>query len=373
MTTTNALNDGRAAFERQAWGIAYAQLSAQDGESPLVPEDLERLWTAAYLVGKDDESFGLGERCYHEWLRLGDEVGAARCAFWLAFGLLNRGETARGGGWLARAHRLLDEGGHDCVERGYLLVPVAVQGLYAGDGDSAHTAFEQVGKIGARFGDRDLVTLSQLGRGQALIMLGKSQDAVALFDEAMVAVTTNEVSVMVVGIVYCGVIEACQEIFDLRRAHEWTAALSRWCLSQPDLVPYRGQCLVHRAEIMQLHGSWPDAMDEARRAHERLSRPPGQPAIGAALYSRPSCTGWVGSSRRPKRLIGRPINGDGSRSPASRCSGWLRARSTRPRLGYAAPWTSHRKAPRARSCSPRTSRSRSRRATSQAPGSPLTN
>ena len=284
MTTADALELGRASFARQAWGDAYAQLSAEDRKSPLAPDDLERLGTAAYLLGKDEECFGLGERGYHEWLRRGDEVGAARCAFWLGFGLMNRGETARAGGWLARARRLLDEGEHDCVEQGYLLVPVALQGLFEGDGASAYAAFEQVGKVGARFGDRDLVVLSQLGRGQALTMLGKPGEAMPLFDEAMVAVTAGEVSVMVVGIVYCAVIEACQEAFDLRRAQEWTAALSRWCLSQPDLVPYRGQCLVHRAEIMQLHGAWPDAMDEVRRARERLSQPPGQPAVGAAIY-----------------------------------------------------------------------------------------
>jgi len=284
MTTADVLELGRASFARQAWGDAYAQLSAQDRESPLAPDDLELLGKAAYLLGKDEESFGLGERGYHEWLRRGDEVSAARLAFWLGFGLMNRGETARAGGWLARARRLLDEGEHDCVEQGYLLVPVALQGLFQGDGAGAYASFDQVGKVGARFGDRDLITLSQLGRGQALTMLGKPGEAMALFDEAMVAVTAGEVSVMVVGIVYCAVIEACQEAFDLRRAQEWTAALSRWCLSQPDLVPYRGQCLVHRAEIMQLHGSWPDAMDEVLRARERLSRPPGQPAVGAALY-----------------------------------------------------------------------------------------
>jgi len=77
------------------------------------------------------------------------------------------------------------------------------------------------------------------------------------------------------------VIEACQEIFDLRRAQEWTEALTQWCESQPGLVAYRGQCLVYRAEIMRLHGAWGEAANEAKRACERLA---GRPPVGMAFY-----------------------------------------------------------------------------------------
>ena len=72
-------------------------------------------------------------------------------------------------------------------------------------------------------------------------------------------------------------------ILDLRRAREWTDALARWCEAQPDLVPFRGQCLVHRAQIMTLTGAWQTAMDEAERACERLAAR-HDPAIGDALY-----------------------------------------------------------------------------------------
>jgi tetratricopeptide (TPR) repeat protein len=226
-------------------------------------------------------STSVGER-----LDLFDSARAARCAFWLALGLLFGGELGRAGGWLARARRLLDDGQHDCVEQGYLLVPIALHSLAEGEAAAGFATFGQAAKIAQRFDDPDLVTLARLGRGQALIQLGETAEGVALLDEVMVGLTADEVSPLVAGIASCAAIEACRDVFDLRRAREWTTALTRWCTAQPDLVLYRGQCHVYRAEIMQLTGAWTEAIAEAQRACERLCEPPAHPAAGMALYLR---------------------------------------------------------------------------------------
>lgn len=282
--TSGDLVAGRAAYQRRAWTEARHRLAAADADAGLAPEDRDLLASAAYLTGQGDTAWAAWEWAYRGFAERGEVGRAARCGFWLVLTLAQRGEHARAGGWLARAQGLLDEAGLDCVERGYLRVPVALQALDSGAPAAGYATFREVVETATRFGSSDLLALGRLGCGQALVAQGEVGRGIRVLDEAMLAVTTGEVSPIPAGIIYCAVIIACREIFDLRRAQEWTAALSRWCATQPDLQPYRGQCLVHRSEIMQLRGDWTDAMAEVRRACEHLADPPGDPVLGMALY-----------------------------------------------------------------------------------------
>jgi DNA-binding CsgD family transcriptional regulator len=284
---------GREAAGRLAWADAYTALSLADRSSSLAGEDLELLATAAYLLGRVEECLRALQRAQQLHAERGDRRRAARCAFWLWFHLVNRGELAQASGWLARANRLLEHE-PECAERGYLLASVAFQQVMAGDHAGAGRAAARAAAIGRRAADADLVALALVLHGRAMVREGRVDEGLVLLDEAMVAVVAGELSPPVAGTVYCSMIDGCREISEWRRAQEWTAALAAWCGKQPDMVTFSGQCLVHRAEILHLHGAWPQAVEEARRAGERLVQGADSHVSGAAFYQQAEVSRVVG-------------------------------------------------------------------------------
>ncbi|MGH9159497.1 MAG: helix-turn-helix transcriptional regulator, partial [Vicinamibacteraceae bacterium] len=183
--------------------------------------------------------------------------------------------------WVARGRRLVE--GRDCVERGYLLLHVAEQQLHESHPDAAAATAATAAATGERFRDADLMAAARHVQGRALIQQGQVPAGLGLLDETMLAVIAGELSPIMTGLMYCSVIEACREVYATDRAREWTFALSGWCEQQSEIVAFTGACLVHRAEIMQLHGAWPEALAEACRACERATRA-GRKAPAAALY-----------------------------------------------------------------------------------------
>ena len=246
-------------------------------------DDFEARAVAAYLGGRDAESADAWQQAYAECVRLGEHDRGARCAFWLGFALMIRGDRAQASGWLARAERLVEGAGQECAARGFLLVAPFLQALGGGDSATAGRLAGEMLDIAQRCGDPDLMAFGLLCSGEAALAVADLSRGMKLLDEVMVSVTTGEVSPIPAGIVYCAVIQSCMGVFDLRRAAEWTEALHAWCGSEPDRVPFRGQCLVHRSQVLQAHGEWAEAVTEAERARRYLSAS-AHPALGLALY-----------------------------------------------------------------------------------------
>lgn len=278
------LERGRDSYARGAWKDAHDRLSSADQTSPLAVEDLELLATSAYMLGRDHEYVSVLERAYHAYLESGGYGRAVRCAVWCGLILITRGELGPGGGWVGRAQRLSDRVQDDMAARGYLLMPLVFRHEAAGDLEAAVAVAAEAQAMAEQAGHADGFALASFTRGQMLIKAGRVREGLAALDEAMLAVTAGELSPIATGIVYCGVILACQEVFEVRRAKEWTAALTRWAEGQPDLVAFTGRCLVHRAEILQLNGAWQDALDEARQARRRFIESENVGRIGLAVY-----------------------------------------------------------------------------------------
>ena len=259
-------------------------LAKADRVARLEPADLERLATAAYMLDRADDHLDYRKRAHQGHLDAGESLGAARCAFWAGVGLATRGEASHAAGWFARAQRLVEREHRDCVERGYVLIPSLLQRVGRGDWKGAATLAAKVVRFAERFRDRDLFALAAHERGHALVRLGRAEQGLQLIDEVMVSVAAGELSPVVTGLVYCSVIAYCQDLFQFGRAQAWTQALARWCEGQPEMVAHAGQCLVHRAEILQVLGGWRDALVEARRAAVCFADAKNRAAAGHALY-----------------------------------------------------------------------------------------
>jgi DNA-binding CsgD family transcriptional regulator len=285
MGVVEELHRAREAYERREWVTAYSALSDLD-DAELAAEDFTALATTAYLLGRHNDCVQALQRAYQAHLRAGDRLGAVRAAFWLGLVLVLGGEQAVGGGWIARAERLLDDHPEDVVERGYLLLPRMLAHIGAGEFAEAQREAAVITDYGRRFHDPDLLAQGLNAEGRLLTAAGQVPEGLRLLDESMVGVVAGELTPLVAGMVYCSMIEACQWVSDFGRVAEWTHALTEWCEAQPGLVAFTGQCAVHRGQLMKLHGAHQDALAELSRAAERYALAGGHPAIGLAHQER---------------------------------------------------------------------------------------
>lgn len=257
----------KLAAAREAF-VAHDWLGAHDGfvsarqVGPLDADDLNALAEASWWLGLMDESLAAREEAYGRYIEASDNRRAAMRAFDIAYAYFLRGDETVGAGWLNRAQRLVSNN-PDCPEQGYLLYFAVETSLDGGEETMAKA--REVQAIGRRHADPNLIAAGIVAEGRVLIKLGRAQEGLALLDEGMLEASSATLAPNWAGNIYCHLMAACYELGDIRRATAWTQSTSEWCERMAPAVLFKGICRVHRAQVMQVLGSWTQAQDEAER------------------------------------------------------------------------------------------------------------
>ncbi|WP_244930696.1 helix-turn-helix transcriptional regulator [Nocardioides sp. W7] len=285
MGVIDDLVQARTDYERGDWTAALDLWSDLQPDQ-MSADDLRDAALAAYLLGRREASVDFHQRAFSLYQQAGSGAGALSCCFHLAMIFGSGGEHALESGWTTRAERLLDDLDDNAVEHGYVALLHLYRHLGTGNLPAATEAALAVVVVGRRHRDPDLLALGLSCQGRLAIYSGHLADGLALLDEAMAGAAAHELTPVIFGHVYCAAIEGCQEIADFGRVAEWTSALHRWCLAQPGLVAFTGQCSVHRGQLMRVHGAWPEALDEFASAIERYRLADAVAAMGLAECER---------------------------------------------------------------------------------------
>ena len=174
-----------------------------------------------------------------------------------------RGDFAAGSGWIQRGRSLLEQS-PDETARWYVVHLDAENALHGGDLDRARALARQVRGAAQRASDPTLLSLALMTEGTARLRGGAMAEGMALLDEAMLPVKAGRIPPDMAGNLYCQMIAACWELFDLRRAREWTAATEHWCEHFDSAVMFSGICRMHRVQLRQVSGEWDVAAADAR-------------------------------------------------------------------------------------------------------------
>ena len=164
-------------------------------------------------------------------------AGAIRCAFWRAFRLINASEHTEANAWIARLGRLVAATSGD-LAAARLEYLTGLRAAFEGDLTTAALDLERAAAAATHHQDEELGALARLALGRVRILLGQVTAGFRLLDDAMLVVGSEPISPIAVGDRYCTAIDACHELYDVRRGQAWTDGLSRWCDEQPDLVPF---------------------------------------------------------------------------------------------------------------------------------------
>ncbi len=280
----DTLLTSRAAIDRHDWQSALdalTQFETSDGSLP--PDDLVNMGDALWWTGKPDQAIEVFERAFAAFESEGRPSDSAQVGSLLAYLAFRRQAFSIAFGWIARVERILEgqpeSAGHAWINLLYLAKTLMVDG----DLESAIHQADEVIDISRRLGVRGVQSLAMSFKGIAMIQKGDWRAGITLIDEATVVAMSGEGDLRAASDVYCNTIAACRNLADYRRAGEWTEEADRW-MKTNSVGGYTGVCQVHRAELKRLHGSWPEAEQDARRACTELQKFHLLDSLGYAYY-----------------------------------------------------------------------------------------
>jgi DNA-binding CsgD family transcriptional regulator len=243
---------------RRDWQAAYDAFAALPERTGWTVEGLAE---SAWWLGRMDESIRLYTEAYRLHTDAGDGEPAVLVAVQLSICTRLVGEAAQSAGWVNRAQRILEDL-PECAAHGYPLY-LGTASLTGSDLEAAYGSARRLQELGRRYDDPTLSALGVYFEGRIRIKQARVAEGLALLDEAMLAALSDELTPMWTGAIYCGLMDACNELRDLRRASEWTEATRRWSDPLPLASLYPGICRVHRAQVLQHRGNWDEAEQEA--------------------------------------------------------------------------------------------------------------
>jgi LuxR family maltose regulon positive regulatory protein len=267
---SDALAAGWAELTEGRWESARAHF--EEAATPESPEAYEGLSWAAWWLDDAATVFGARERAYRLYRARGDAAPAARMAAWLAADQLDfRGAVTVAGGWLRRAHRLLDslEPGPD---HGWLAFFEGYIAYARGDVDEAAALGARTAELGRRFGVPDLEMLGLALEGAALVARAEVEAGMQRLDEATAAALEGEATVPISSAwACCFLVSACTAVLDLERAFEWCDRIADFASRYGS----RYMLAFCRAEYGAVHlwrGRWSDAEAMLEASVEDYSR-----------------------------------------------------------------------------------------------------
>ena len=294
---------GWGALQEGRWEAARA-LFEQAVAAAETPEAFEGLSWAAWWLDDAEAVFAARERGYRLYEAAGDVASAARMATWLAIDQLDfHGAFAVAGGWLARAHRLLDHL-EDGPEHGWLAF---LEGYMAHAGGQTARAAE-LGRRSAEFGRRfevpDLEMLGLALEGATLVACAQVEQGMRCLDEATTTALQGRATVPISGAwACCFLVTACTAVGDYQRAFEWCDRIAEFA----ERYGSRYMLAFCRAEYGMVYlwrGRWAQAEAVLEASVEDFAR--SRPAmVGGSLVGLAELRRRQGRSEEAAQLLDR--------------------------------------------------------------------